>query len=73
MGIAGGIGAPGGVVCVCGKDQAQRLIMRRLPHCHSHSPEGQGLGRQRTTSHYGINLYIRAGPGIPGENCPLGG
>jgi len=65
--------APGGVLCVCGKDQAQSCFMRRLPHRHGHSPVGQGLGRQRTTSHYGINLYIRARPGIPGENCPHSG
>jgi hypothetical protein len=44
--------------------------MRRLPHRHGHGPEGQGLGRQQTNSHYGINLYIRAWPGVPGENCP---
>ena len=59
MGIADGFLPIGGVLRVCGKDQARFKIARRLLLRHGHSLKGQGLGRQQTTSHYGINLCVR--------------
>jgi len=37
---------------------------------HGRGPIGQGPGRQQSTSHYGINLFIRAWPGIYGDEWP---
>jgi hypothetical protein len=58
----------GGVVCICGNDMALHHLTRRFARPRGHCPDGQGLGRQRTNSHSGINLCHRAnGPEFLGR------
>jgi len=70
MEIARGKIPPGGVVCVCGRESAKWRYLRRMLRRHGRGPIGQGPGRQQSTSHYGINLFIRAWPGIYGDEWP---